>query len=208
MHGSCHAAGFISTFPRWLDALRGRKGEDGEPYANAKQFEAMERVGRRVMQELVLAASPDADVAVDLTEPLRWLVHGGPGTGKTHVIALVKELFTDVLGWNIAVEFQVVSLQAVTACMLGGDTIHHACGIPVFKKDGGADGEGRAQSHMDTAKRVLRWRWLIIDEISMVSAKLFAQMDMKLREVVRHIGTTKVDSDGRDRPFGGLNVLC
>ena len=59
---------------------------------------------------------------------------------------------------------------------------------------------------MDIAKRVLQWRWLIIEEISMVGAKLFAQIDMKLREVIREIGTQKM-ANGKTRPFGGLNVL-
>ena len=46
-----------------------------------------------------------------------------------------------------------------------------------------------------------------MDEISMVSAKLLAQMDVKLRGVIRHIGTAKEGADKRDRSFGGLNVL-
>ena len=32
-------------------------------------------------------------------------------------------------------------------------------------------------------------------------------MDVKLRSVIRDIGTAKVGSDKRDRPFGGLNVI-
>ena len=61
---------------------------------------------------------------------------------------------------------QVVAFQAVMAQLIGGDTIHHACGIPVFSK--GADDEGAGTSQQVVAKRVLQWRWLIIDEISMV----------------------------------------
>ena len=60
---------------------------------------------------------------------------------------------------------------------------------------------------MDVAKRVLQWRWLIIDEISMVSAKLLAEVDPKLRSTVRQLGTQKRDEDNQDRPFGGLNIL-
>ena len=59
---------------------------------------------------------------------------------------------------------------------------------------------------MDVAKRVLQWRWLIIDEISMVGSRLFAQIDMKLREVIRDIGTQKL-ARGKTRPFGGLDVI-
>ena len=32
-------------------------------------------------------------------------------------------------------------------------------------------------------------------------------MDYKLRKVVREIGTHKTDARGKERPFGGLNVI-
>ena len=58
----------------------------------------------------------------------------GPGTGKSHVIKVVKErLFQGLLKWDVGLQFQIVALQAVMADLLGGDTIHHACGIPAFK---------------------------------------------------------------------------
>ena len=78
-------------------------------------------------------------------------------------------------------QFQIVSLQAVMAQLLRGDTIHHACGTPAFGNK--ECPEEDLQRHMDVAKKVLQWRWLFIDEISMVSAKLLAEMDVKLRKV-------------------------
>eukprot|EP00973_Karenia_brevis_P076994 10691785-Karenia_brevis.AAC.1 len=80
----------------------------------------------------------------------------------------------------MGVQFQVVALQAVMADLLGGDTIHHALGIPAFRKTDYHSDD--LQKHMAVAKRVLQWRWLVIDEISMVSAKLLAQLDLKLRD--------------------------
>ena len=69
----------------------------------------------------------------DLPEPLRWCVHGGPGTGKTHIIKIIKEeLFGQVLGWNIGLEYNIIAFQAVMADLLGGDTIHHALNIGIF----------------------------------------------------------------------------
>ena len=41
----------------------------------------------------------------------------------------------------------------------------------------------------------------------MVGAKLLAVLDMKLREVIRDIGTEK-NRHGLTRPFGGLNIVC
>ena len=44
--------------------------------------------------------------------------------------------------------------------------------------------------------------------ISEVSARLLAQLDVKLRSVVRDLAWHKRDGDQNTRPFGGLNVLC
>ena len=63
----------------------------------------------------------------------------------------------------------------------------HACGIPAFRRGNERGGDGDTKTHMETARRVLQWRWLIVDEISMVSASLLAEMDMKLRTVIRDI---------------------
>eukprot|EP00973_Karenia_brevis_P044428 6153157-Karenia_brevis.AAC.1 len=62
----------------------------------------MEIVCKRVMAELTAAANGKCDFG----EPLRWLAHGGPGTGKSHVIKQTKEFFHDVLHWNMGVEYQ------------------------------------------------------------------------------------------------------
>ena len=71
------------------------------------------------------------------------------------------------------------------AQLLGGDTLHHALGIPAFASE--KHEEDDLKNPLGTAKRVLQWRWLIIDEISMVSAKLLAQTDCKTRQVVRDL---------------------
>ena len=187
----------------WLQQLRERKDKNNKHVVNAKQFEAVEKIAARVIQELRAGPQPTDD---DFGEPLRWCVHGGPGTGKSkHVIVFIKELFEKVLHWDMGVHFQLVALQAVMADLLGGDTIHHALGIPVYKR--GETNDDAVQKQLQVAKRVLQWRWLIIDEISMVSAKLLAEVDVKLRKVVRDICVGKTTSRGRDRPFGGLNVV-
>ena len=69
------------------------------------------------------------------------MVHGGPGTGKSHVVKRVvkEELFDQILHWQQGLDYQVIALQAVMADLLNGDTIHYACGIPVHKKDASGD---------------------------------------------------------------------
>ena len=54
-------------------------------------------------------------------------------------MVIIEELFQQVLCWQRGLDYEIIALQAVTADLLKGDTIHHACGIPVQKKglDGG-----------------------------------------------------------------------
>ena len=191
----------VAQVQEWLEKLKTRRNEKGKLVANAEQFAVVNEVACTVMEEIDSTATDDAHVG----EPLRKLVHGGPGTGKTHVIKLIKELFEDVLGWQQGVQFQVVAFQAVMAHLIGGDTIHHALGIPVFTD--GRSSADQVASHMAVAKRMLQCRWLIIDEISMVSSQLLALVDMKLREVVRDLVPAKRDETEVARPCGGLNVL-
>ena len=57
----------------WLVQLQKRRRDDGRPYVNAKQFEAIEKVAKQVMQEL-----PNRDGGrAKAVDPLRWVVHGG-----------------------------------------------------------------------------------------------------------------------------------
>ena len=57
------------------------------------------------------------------------------------------------------------------------------------------------------AEPVLQWKGLMIDEISMVSAKPLAEIDLKLQEIMKKGDNMKMDTAGVDGAFGGLNVL-
>ena len=118
-------------------------------------------------------------------------------------------MFEVACGWQMGVEFQIMSVQIATAQLFGGDTIHHACGInPFGQKTDPKTAQKAAQRQTEVAERIARWRWIFIDEISMVSAKLLAEIDMKLRHVMSDVGTTKKGAQGRTRAFGGINLLC
>ena len=110
--------------------------------------------------------------------------------------------------WTIGVEFNIVALQAVMATALGGETLHHVAGIHPFISSEGKTSSEKHQSSENLAKRHMASRWLIIDEISMVSAKLLAEVDMKLRDAVAQTAHSyKVDRKWLTRSFGGMNVL-
>ena len=91
---------------------------------------------------------------------------------------LCKELFRDVCGWAVGFEFQMVALQAVMAQLLEGDAIHRACGINPFpSKKSAASVQKADQRQTEVAERVHQWRWLFVDEISMVSCELLAEVE-------------------------------
>ena len=83
--------------------LQSRPGDDGRPFVNLEQYTAVSKVASQVMQEL-----PNREGSWSLfSEPLRWVVHGGPGTGKSHVVKKVikDELFNQVLHWQQGLDY-------------------------------------------------------------------------------------------------------
>ena len=181
------------------EEVRGWAKSVSQGRCNPKQAEVCAKVAEQIVGEMPL----DGDTTA---EPLRWAVHGGPGTGKSYVLNLIrKELFEKLLGWKQGAEFQVVTLQAVMASDLNGDTIHHAFGL-----NWQGVGDERISPHklLDLSMKALSWRWLIIDEISMVSAELLSRLELRCRELVRDLAPSKYDAgEAYARPFGGLNVL-
>jgi hypothetical protein len=197
------AKGFTEAgIHRWLLALKLRKDIHGKPAIKKAQVTVVEKVANRICLELSQAAA-----GKEIEEPLIWCMHGLPGTGKSKVLLLLKELFTEVCGWQMGLEYQMAALQAVMAQQLGGDTLHHACGLNRFAGKGNDANDAASQRQAKVAERVLQWRWLIIDEISMVSSALLAEVDVKLRDIVRRMNTLKRDSSGNNRAFGGINIL-
>ena len=136
-------------------------------------------------------------------QPLFDLAHGQPGCGKSRLIAWIRELFEDVLKWKHGVHFVCLAFQNTMAAQIAGETIHHWSGIPVAEAYGGA--ASRDPHKLSTKCQLLRW--IIIDEISMVSAQLFGQLEVAVNNVVRRNSPFRLDRDGQPRPFGGINVV-
>jgi primosomal protein N' len=109
----------------WYRKKKEAKNEKGQPSVKAAQLKMLHVVCQRLCDELDEVANEQRR-----SEPLMWLLHGLPGTGKSEVLMMLKELFEEVCGWQMGLEYQMVALQAVMAQLLGGDTIHHAMGIP------------------------------------------------------------------------------
>ena len=66
---------------------------------NAEQQAFCRKVAERVLTEMDEDSHQQA--TQEVSEPLRWALHGGPGTGKSYTLNLVrKELFEEILGWQ------------------------------------------------------------------------------------------------------------
>ncbi|KAE8231451.1 hypothetical protein CF326_g3538 [Tilletia indica] len=133
-------------------------------------------------------------------EPLRMLMHGEAGTGKTVVVRLLRELM-DRFGRGNEIKFLAPTGKAASA--IGGMTQHAAFGIDVHRR--GMTTEELQLAQRDNQSKRMRFlqssfghvRWLFFDEVSMTSCEVFGEIDQALR-----IATQRLDV-----PFGGMNVI-
>ena len=65
-----------------------------------------------------------------------------------------------------------------------------------------------AQRILDLATGAVQLRWLLIDEISLVSAEILARLEARCRQLVMDLAAAKYEKDSHHmKPFGGLNVI-
>ena len=160
---------------------------------NAEQHAFLKLVVDRILVEHGLKSAAECTRASP--DPLVWLLHGKPGTGKSHVINKLKSLFA-LCGYQQGLQYEVLAFQNTNAAQIHGATLHSACGMN-WNKDFSAD----------ASKRMATWRWVIIDEISLVSAYLLADMERRLQAAVPEVSAHKLGQDGRSRPFAGVNII-
>lgn len=115
---------------------------------------------------------------------------GEPGSGKTHTInAFVSWLRES------GIEPSVTAATGIAATHVGGMTLHSWSGIGINESLSRTEVDHIA-SKEHIAKRIMKAKVLIIEEVSMLSAGTFEMVDQVCREVRRV-----------DQPFGGLTVV-
>ncbi|KAE8246482.1 hypothetical protein A4X13_0g5770 [Tilletia indica] len=134
-------------------------------------------------------------------QPLRLLMHGAAGTGKTVVVRLLRELL-ERYGKGKEMIFMAPTGKAAAA--IGGSTQHSAFSLPVHKRsitseellaDARQELSTKKIVHLQNTFRDIRW--VFFDEVSMTSAEMLADMDQALR----------VGKQNLDEVFGGVHVL-
>ena len=102
----------------WLRQLASR-----EKAPNADQFEFLKAVISRLLIEAKAEQEGNQTQVVD--DPMFDMIHGVPGSGKSELIAWLREAFEDVLGWTHGVQFVCVAFQNAMAAHIQGFTVHH-----------------------------------------------------------------------------------
>ena len=114
--------------------------------------------------------------------PLFDVLHGLPGTGKSRVIAWMRELMEAGLGWTHGIQFVCLAFQNAMAALINGYTIHHWSGIPACTTTEGGSGFGDSRR---LSIKCQSMRVIIIDELSMVSAELLGALEYAVNKVIR-----------------------
>ncbi len=115
---------------------------------------------------------------------------GEPGSGKTHTV-------NRYVAWlrERGIEPSITASTGIAATHIGGMTIHSWSGIGIRRDLSAYDLDAISQNKR-TFGRVRDARVLIIDEVSMLSARTLAMAEAVCREIRRD-----------QRPFGGLQTL-
>ena len=120
------------------------------------------------------------------TTPLRMVVSGTAGTGKSYLIHCPRLL--------LQLKVRVLAPTGVAAFDVDGHTLHSLLSLPT--KGDFKDLQGEQLNKIQQA--LAGMEYLIIDEMSMVGRKMFGQVDSRLRQMFPHRS---------DQVFGGCSVL-
>lgn len=115
---------------------------------------------------------------------------GEPGSGKTHTV----NTYTSYVR-SCGIEPAITASTGIAATHIGGFTIHSWSGIGVRNDLSKYDLDHLIQNK-NVVRRIGKARILIIDEVSMLSARTLSMVDAVCREL-----------RGNAQPFGGLQVI-
>ena len=165
---------------------------------NKKQRMVYDIIAQKFVNQCILKVD-------DGKEPLRMLMTGPGGTGKTHAVRALQELMK-LHGSAHLIRF--LGPTGTSAKQIGGMTVHKGLGISIALKPNGRGNRKAGESNEDYGVGISvknrasirdEWRrvlWLFIDEISLIGAQLLAQIDHALRYAKEN-----------DEWFGGINII-
>jgi Helitron helicase-like domain at N-terminus/PIF1-like helicase len=172
----------LSNSPRFetADALIRKLGEDAT--LNSQQWKAYLIVARKFVENENLRRQ-----GLELDTPLRLLLTGPGGTGKSHVVNTLRRLMA---AYGVDHKLRLLAPTGSAAQGIGASTIHKSLGIQVIKRGGskGFDPDDYVgqMSKKKQADLEAEWKdaeYIFCDEMSLIGAELIAQIDQVLRLV-------------------------
>ena len=130
-------------------------------------------------------------------KPPIYMVGGGAGSGKTHVINTLSEWVQHLLqrpGDSLDAPYILkTAFTGTAASLVQGMTLHSAFGFDFGNRHFSLSDKAR-----DTKRNQCRnLKAVVVDEISMLKSDLYYQMDLRFQEITGKIGV----------PFGGLAIF-
>ncbi|KAF9817320.1 hypothetical protein SFRURICE_010779 [Spodoptera frugiperda] len=137
----------------------------------------------------------------DGLQPLLLFITGGAGSGKSFLLKLIVEhirrCYAPTVDILLKLTFvEVASLTGVAARQISGRTLHSDFSLPIEK---GSTMTYRKMSGQPLERERRKWRyikWLVVDEISMVSYENLRIIHLRLQEFKNN-----------NSLFGGINIL-
>jgi hypothetical protein len=136
-------------------------------------------------------------LAGNQVDPLRIIVMGTAGTGKTYLIKAIRKRLREMTGTGIRSSPMIVlAPTGVAAFNINGSTIHSRLSIPIINGSKNFDINGERLKKLQ--ERFKDVKYVLIDEKSMVGRQMLGLIDVRLRQAF---------PEHNNEPFGGRSVI-
>jgi hypothetical protein len=188
----------------WLQAIQ---REDKPP--GVQQLQLL----RMIFERCWIEAREIRSSSINTTdaEPLRHMIQGLPGAGKSELIKWICRGFEEIFGFQHGVQYVCLASQNTMAALINGFTNHSWGGVPVTRAqfDQWQNTNWNTPQVSPLFEKNQHMRWILIDEGSTTSAEVFGIVESNVTRSTRSTGTWKIREGSRnqERPFGGCNLL-
>jgi len=133
----------------------------------------------------------------NLIEPLRIVIMGTAGTGKSYLIKAIRKRLNTMNISGSKAPVKVIAPTGVAAYNINGATIHSTLSILIHNnKHANLDSNSNRLNQLQ--ERLKDVFYIIIDEKSMVGRRMLALIDKRLREAF---------PEKKNKPFGGRSII-
>lgn len=174
------------TDPGLPDVVRGEVAEEG---LTAVEVDELLEDQRRAYD--IVTTHLDRELQDENPPQLLMLIVGEGGTGKTRLIQTITEYFKSKGVERLLVKS---AYTGIAASLIDGKTTHTVAALSVNNHN---------MSEKTKNKLTTFWnqrRYLVIDEVSMISRRMLALISQRL-------SVAKATAGMQDLPFGGINVI-